>query len=95
MARMAASVALFELGKIYSTPGVERKVSQEEALISLGRHVSGDWGNVGVQDWKENDFALRNDCRILSTYVGGESVTYWIITEADRSATTILLPDEY
>jgi hypothetical protein len=95
MATTVATVALFELGEIYATPGVKRKVSQEEALMSLSRHVSGDWGNVGVQDWKENDFALRNGCRILSTYVGGEAVTYWIITEADRSATTILLPEEY
>ena len=95
MATKSSTTPLFQLGDINATCGVRSKVTQEEALIALSRHVVGDWGNVGQQDWKENDRSVECGLRILSSYVGGDSVTYWIITEADRSATTILLPREY
>ncbi|MEZ6117771.1 MAG: hypothetical protein R3C28_14540 [Pirellulaceae bacterium] len=95
MATRISTVALFELGDIRFTPGVVKKFTQEETLISLGRHVVGDWGIVCQQDWKENDFSVKNGFRILSSYTGSGSATYWIITEADRSATTVLLPEEY
>ena len=95
MATRISTVALFELGDIRFTPGVVKKFTQEEALIALSRHVVGDWGNVGQQDWKENDRSVECGLRILSSYTGSGSATYWIITEADRSATTVLLPEEY
>jgi hypothetical protein len=60
----------------------------------LDRHASGDWGDLEEEDRRENELSLRNGWRIFSSYpVGGKTV--WIITEADRSVTTILLPEEY
>jgi len=58
----------------------------------LARHVRGDWGEVGDEDWRENDFSVANGLRILSAYTIGAGDKLWIITEADRSATTLLLP---
>lgn len=58
----------------------------------MARHVRGDWGEVGDEDWRENDFSVANGLRILSAYTIGAGDKLWIITEADRSATTLLLP---
>ncbi len=60
----------------------------------LARHITGDWGDLGEEDEKENDFSVKKGFRILSAYGRGEK-RLWIITEADRSVTTILRPDEY
>jgi hypothetical protein len=57
--------------------------------------MAGDWGDVDADDWKENDHSVKNGYRILSSYVDRNVEKFWIITEADRSATTILLPEEY
>jgi len=59
------------------------------------RHVSGDWGDVCTDDASANEWALKNDGRILSSYKTKVGEKIWVITEADRSATTLLLPDEY
>lgn len=61
----------------------------------LRRHARGDWGEVGAEDWRANDQALRNGSRLLSVYRLPTGVRVWIITEWDRSSTTLLLPDEY
>jgi hypothetical protein len=63
--------------------------------VFLSRHLLGDWGDLGEEDKKENEFSVLNNFRILSAYTLTTSVKIWIITEADRSATTILLPEEY
>jgi len=63
-------------------------------LAALGRHVRGDWGDVDAEDRAANDRALREGTRVLSSYRAG-GVKFWVITEADRSATTVLLPSEY
>jgi hypothetical protein len=63
-------------------------------LALLSRHVRGDWGDLDEQDKKENEFSVEKGFRILSTY-GTGMTKLWIITEADRSVTTLLLPDEY
>jgi hypothetical protein len=60
----------------------------------LARHATGDWGDLDEQDREENELSLKHGWRIVSSYIVGEK-TVWIITEADRSVTTILLPDEY
>ena len=60
----------------------------------LFRHITGDWGDLGEEDKKENDFSVKNSFRILSSYNTREG-KLWIITEADRSVTTFLLPEEY
>lgn len=64
-------------------------------LPFLRRHGAGDWGDVSVEDWKANDEALASGERLLSAYVVAPGERVWIITEADRSSTTVLLPDEY
>jgi hypothetical protein len=61
----------------------------------LSRHESGDWGEVGPEDWESNEAAVREGTRLLSAYTLNTGVKIWIITEWDRSVTTILLPEEY
>jgi hypothetical protein len=71
----------------------------EEAGVSpaslLTRHADGDWGELSEHDRKENEFSLRNGFRILSSYMLGNGEKIWVITEADRSSTCLLLPSEY
>ena len=87
----------FNLGRIVATPVALAALleSGEVAMTYITRHASGDWGVVGTADARLNDDALLDDSRILSTYILQSGVRIWIITEADRSATTVLLPDEY
>lgn len=83
-----------ELGFLCQTPGVA-KLDRLDIQKALGRHASGDWGDLCRDDWKLNNSALTQEDRILSSYTTREGVKFWIITECDRSATTVLLPDEY
>jgi hypothetical protein len=87
----------FRLGQVVATPGA--LMALEEAGQSpqefLDRHISGDWGEVGSEDWEENELSLKKNFRLLSAYTLSTGTKIWIITEADRSATTLLLPDEY
>ena len=88
---------VFELGQILATPGALaalRKAGQEPADF-LRRHVACDWGDLSDEDQKENDYSLEHGFRILSSYRTNAGDKLWIITEADRSATTLLLPEEY
>jgi len=98
---------LFPLGRIVATPGALQalEAAGQQPAQFLDRHVSGDWGELDEEDKRENEFSVRNGLRILSAYPlerlfsragttsGGDKL--WIITEADRSATTLLLPEEY
>jgi hypothetical protein len=85
----------FPLGRTVMTRGIQELVECGLNVSGLlERHAGGDWGDVGAYDWQINDDALENDGRILSSYKT-EAGEVWIITEADRSATTVLLPDEY
>lgn len=86
---------LFEIGQLLATPGVMDAVGQQEIFDALNRHIRGDWGNVCDDDKVANDEALQDGLRILSSYYTGDDVKFWILTEADRSATTVLLPEEY
>jgi hypothetical protein len=90
-------VALFPLGRLIATPGaiaLLRSAGEDLLPALLERHQSGDWGDVPEEDARENSFSVRHGFRIVSSYrVAGERL--WIITEADRSATTLLLPSEY
>lgn len=83
-----------ELGFLCKTPGTEC-IDGLDILKALGRHAMGDWGDLCRDDWQLNNSALTEDARVLSSYVSREGVKFWIITECDRSVTTILLPDEY
>ena len=88
---------VFPLGRLVATPGaleaLERSGERPASFVS--RHVSGDWGEVDASDWKLNDQAVAEGTRILSAYKTKLDERIWIITEADRSATTLLLPEEY
>ena len=77
------------------TPAAAQVVPADEATRALRRHAAGDWGNVDSEDWASNDEALRKGTRLLSSYQTQDKTVFWIITEADRSVTTILLPSDY
>ncbi len=87
----------FDLGQIVATPGaIEALEDAEQTPVEfLSRHVAGDWGTVDAEDKRLNDEAIEIGSRILSAYVTKADVKLWIITEADRSSTCILLPSEY
>jgi hypothetical protein len=85
-----------DTGKPYSVQvAAQDDARMSVALPFLRRHVGGDWGDLGAEDWKANDEAVTSGGRLLSAYVVGAGEQLWIITEADRSSTTILLPEEY
>ena len=88
---------LFDLGRTLITPGALEALTdaKQSPVTFLERHATGDWGECDREDAIENDLALTQDSRILSVYRTTKGVRLWIITEADRSATTILLPEEY
>lgn len=90
-------MAKFSLGQIVATPGALRALeeAQQGAQEFLARHQRGDWGEVDSEDSQENEFSLKHGFRLLSAYRTAKGVKLWVITEADRSVTTILLPDEY
>ena len=85
---------LFPHGSVFWTPGVIREVPLKEAALSVARHLSGDWGELDPFDWRQNDLALEFGGRLFSAYETEAGLKFWIITEADRSSTTILLTGE-
>lgn len=87
----------FPLGRTLATPGALAALGEagKSPAEFLDRHVCGDWGEVDEEDAQENEFSLEKDLRLMSVYTLKTNVRIWIITEADRSATTILLPKEY
>jgi len=86
---------LFEVGNLVATPGALATLTPEEPLTLLSRHVSGDWGDVSPEDAAENEFGVGRGFRVVSSYYTASGARVWIITEADRSSTCILLPEEY
>ncbi len=89
--------ARFPLGQVVATPGALAVLTEAGQSPSefLCRHVNGDWGDVDAEDQLANEDALLNGERLLSAYRTHRGDRLWIITEADRSVTTLLLPDEY
>ena len=87
--------AKFPVGQIVATSNALTKLTHGDILLALGRHVTGDWGDVCEEDHRENELSLKEGFRLLSVYRGTDGTKFWIITEADRSATTILLPEDY
>lgn len=88
---------LFDLGQTYMTIGAREALEESNQLPRefLARHQSGNWGIVCADDKKENELSVREGFRILSAYRTAEGVKIWCITEAGRSSTTLLLPEEY
>ena len=91
-ARKAWSVPL---GELYATRNAVEQIPHHIMLLAIARHCGGDWGDVCAEDWQANDEAMTTGCRLLSSYCTPEGVKFWIITEWDRSVTTVLLPDDY
>jgi hypothetical protein len=89
--------ARFPLGRVVATPGALRVLEEanQNAFEFLAKHQAGDWGELCEEDIRENEFSVLNGFRILSAYRTRNDVKIWVITEADRSATTLLLPEEY
>lgn len=85
----------FQPGRLVATPGVMAAVSRADLMNAFQRHLQCDWGSVSAGDWAKNEQALQNGNRLFSVYHSSEGQKFWIITEADRSATTVLLPEEY
>jgi len=87
----------FELGQIVATPGALaalKKAGQQPGEF-LTRHINRDWGDLDEEDRKENEYGLEHGFRLLSAYKTNAGDRLWLITEADRSVTTLLLPEEY
>lgn len=89
------SAPRFPLGRLLATPGALARVPQHDIAIALSRHHSGDWGDVDPEDRQANEDSLTQGLRLLSVYHTADRTKFWIITEADRSVTTILLPEDY
>ena len=91
------SKALFSLGQVVATPGalVALQDAGQHPFVFLSRHVTGDWGNLVAEDKEENQRALEHGNRIFSSYLTAKNTKIWVITEWDRSVTTLLLPSEY
>lgn len=88
---------LFQLGQVVATPGAIEALDQTavDGWALLHRHQTGDWGDVPNEDAEENMRSVNRGWRILSSYPLNDELRLWIITEADRSSTTMLLPEEY
>ena len=87
----------FDLGQIGATPGAlaALKKAGQQPCEFLTRHINRDWGDLDEEDRKENEYSLEHGFRLLSAYKTNAGDRIWIVTEADRSVTTLLLPEEY
>ena len=88
---------LFDLGQLVATPGALAALEKtgQTPMEFLSRHVTGDWGDIPEEDRKENQYSLEHGFRLLSSYRTNADQVVWVITEANRSHATLLLPDEY
>jgi hypothetical protein len=91
----AESPAKFRLGRIVSTPNALDRLTQDDILLAIQRHQAGDWGDVGKEDREENELSLKQGFRLFSVYHSANHVKFWIITEANRLSTTVLMPEDY
>ena len=93
---MTTYTALFHLGRTLATPAAKEELSElnYSPLDLLRRHMSGDWSEMDADDQQSNREAITEGSRIFSAYII-QDVKFWVITESDRSSTTILLPSEY
>ncbi len=94
--------SLFPLGRVVMTANLQAKLQlldperwEDELIGLISRHESGDWGDLDEDDKQQNNLALGCRLRIFSAFETGAGVKIWIITEADRSVTTVLLPEDY
>ena len=94
---MVMTRAKFPLGHVVATPGALEALAEsgQTPAFFLDQHALGSWGVVDEEDWRLSDEAIKDGSRILSAYLTLKGKRLWIITEADRSVTTLLLPENY
>lgn len=92
---MMVVASRFRLGATVITANAHERLNAEDVLKGLQRHAAGDWGELSAEDVAENERSLRSGYRVMSAYSDRQGTRFWIITEADRSVTTILLPEDY
>ena len=90
-----SAVARLRLGRIVSTPNALVQLTPADILIAIQRHQAGDWGDLEEHDRQANGRALTTGERLLSVYHSAKGTKFWIITEADRRVSTVLLPEDY
>jgi len=86
---------LFEPGQLFITSNAQSQLTNLDVLRGLRRHLNGDWGELCEDDKAENELSLKEQFRLLSAYRSESGTKFWIITEGDRSLTTVLLPEDY
>ena len=91
---IALTAAKFPLGQVVMTSNAAAQLAADDIQNALARHAAGDWGEVCEADRQENELSLKEGFRLLSVYRSGDT-KFWIITEADRSVTTVLMPEDY
>lgn len=92
---MILTDAKFPLGRLVATSNAASQLSPDDVAVGIARHASGDWGEVCEEDQASNEEALVEGLRLMSVYTSSSGITFWIITEWDRSITTVLLPEDY
>jgi hypothetical protein len=92
---MSAHATKFSLGHLVATPNALVQIPSDEIQLALSRHIRGDWGTLDDEDLQSNERALQKGGRLFSQYYSNAGTKFWIITECDRSATTVLLPEDY
>ena len=85
----------FDLGQLVITPAALEAAPADDICNAINRHVCGDFGDLDANDRRENELALRAGLRLLSVYHATNGTMFWLITDADRRLTTILLPSDY
>lgn len=97
LAAVQNECGLFPSGQIVATPGALEalEASHQTPFDFVARHSRGDWGELSADDIAENEFSLKHGYRLLSSYATAAGRKLWVITEADRALTTLLLPGEY
>ena len=88
-------LAKFRLGRIVATPNALARLTQDDITVAIQRHQAGDWGELCADDRRENELSLLQGLRLFSVYCSTQGIRFYVITEADRDITTILLPEDY
>jgi hypothetical protein len=91
---IALNTLKFPLGQVVITANAQGTLDPADVQQGLSRHARGDWGEVCPDDARENELSLTEGFRLLSVYRSGDK-RFWIITEADRSVTTVMMPEDY
>jgi hypothetical protein len=92
---VAREFKMFSSTHFVTTPAAQALIPAREMVEAISRHLCGDWGDIDDNDWTANEKALKNGDRLMSVYTSMNGTKFYIITEADRSVTTTLLPNEY